>query len=603
MKNIRNFCIIAHIDHWKSTLADRFLEVTNQIEKREMKNDQMLDTMDIEQERWITIKLQPVRLNWKWYQLNLIDTPWHVDFQYEVSRSLAACEWAILVVDATQGIEAQTLSNVYLAIENNIEIIPIVNKIDLPAANVDKVANEIVNLIWCKKEEIIPVSAKMGTNVNLVLDKIIEKVPSPQDAWLRVDENITSDEEMKALIFDSIYDKYKWILAFVRIASWEIKRWTKCFLLWTKIEIEVLEVWIFCPKYKAIDCLYAWEVWYIVTWLKSTRDARVWDTVYSWKKWYDATPLSWYKKMQPMVFAWIFCTDANEYSALRIAIEKLALNDASLTFEPTNSMALWSWFRCGFLWLLHMDIIQERLEREYWLDLITTAPSVKYEITYRNWNIEEIQSAEQMPDRSFLTSVKEPIVKLEIITPGKYTWAVMELCQQRRWIYKNLVSIDENRNMIVYEMPLATIITDFFDNLKSITSWYSSMNYELIWYKEDNLIKMDILVNWDLVNALSTILHKSEWEYVWRIIIKKLKDIIPKTQFPIALQAAIWWKVIARETIPALRKDVTAKLYWWDVTRKNKVLEKQREWKKRMKQFWSVEIPQSAFMAVLKRWE
>ena len=601
MKNIRNFCIIAHIDHWKSTLADRFLEITHQFEKREMKNEQMLDTMDIEQERWITIKLQPVRLNWKWYQLNLIDTPWHVDFQYEVSRSLTSCEWAILVVDATQWIEAQTLSNVYLAIENDLEIIPIINKIDLPASNVERVANEIINLIWCDREEIISVSAKLWTNVETVLDRVIEKIPSPQDAWIRIKENITWDTETRALIFDSIYDQYKWILAFVRIVSWEIKRGTKCLMLWTKKEIEVIEVWIFSPKYQPVDCLYTWEVWYIVTWLKSTSDARVWDTVYSWKLWFEAKALSGYKKVQPMVYAGIFCSDADDYANLRAAIEKLSLNDASLSYEATNSVALWSWFRCGFLWLLHLDIVQERLEREYSLNLITTAPSVSYEIAYTNGKTEVIHSAEQMPDRSFLLSIKEPIVRLEIITPWIYTWAVMELAQNRRWIYSNLSAIDENRNLIIYEMPLATVVSDFFDNLKSITSGYSSMNYELIWFKEDALVKMDILVNWEVVNALATILHKNEAERAWRVVAKKLKEIIPKTQFPIALQAAIWWKVIARETIAAMRKDVTAKLYGWDVTRKNKLLEKQKKWKKRLKQFWNIEIPQSAFMAVLKR--
>lgn len=566
-----------------------------------MKNSQMLDTMDIEQERWITIKLQPVRLSWKWYQLNLIDTPGHVDFQYEVSRSLAACEWAILVVDATQGIEAQTLSNVYLAIENDLEIIPIINKIDLPAADIERVANEIINLIWCKREDILAVSAKEWTNVESILNKVIEIIPSPQEAWLRIKEVINDDNETKALIFDSIYDQYKWILAFVRVVSWSLKRWDKCLILWTKSNIEILEVWIFSPQYKTADQLTAWEVWYITTGLKTTREARVWDTVYSWKQWFQAKSLSWYKKVKPMVFAWIFCSNADDYWNLRLAIEKLSLNDSSLSYEPTNSMALWSGFRCGFLWLLHLDIVQERLEREYSLDLITTAPSVKYEITYRNGKIKEIQSAEEMPDRSFLTIVKEPIAKLEIIIPNNFTWAIMDVCQKRRGIYKNLTAIDENRNLLVYEIPLATIVSDFFDKLKSMSSWYASMSYELIWYKEDDLVKMDILVNWEMVNALSIVLHREEAESVWRVVALKLKEIIPRTQFPIALQAVIWWKIMARETIPALRKDVTAKLYGWDVTRKNKVLEKQKKWKKRLKQFWNVEIPQNAFKAVLQR--
>lgn len=600
MDKIRNFCIIAHIDHGKSTLADRFLEICWQVEKRDIKK-QMLDTMDIEQERWITIKLQPVRLKWKWNQLNLIDTPWHVDFQYEVSRSLAACEWAILVVDATQWIEAQTLSNVYLAIENDLTLIPVINKIDLPAADVERVSNEIVNLIWCNKEDIIPVSAKEWTNVDKILDRIIELIPNPANWWLRKKENITNDNETRALIFDSTYDQYKWILAFVKVVSWEIKRWTKCFMLGTKSEMDVLEVWIFTPKYKVCDSLSAWEIWYVVTWFKSTSEARVWDTVYTWPEWFSAKPLAWYKKVQPMVFAWVFCVNADDFPHLRTSLEKLVLNDSAITYEPICTSALWSWFRCGFLWLLHMDIVQERLEREYWLDLIITAPSVKYELVYKKWNTEEISSAEEMPDRTFLEEIREPIVKLEIIIPNEYTGWIMELAQNRRWKFKNLTAIDEKRNMLIYEIPLATIIWDFFDKLKSISSWYASMSYELIWYQADDLIKMDILVNWEVVEALSTILHKTEAENAWRVVISKLKEIIPKAQFPIPLQAAISTKVIARETISALRKDVTAKLYWWDVTRKNKLLEKQKKWKLRMKQFWSVTIPQDAFMAVLKR--
>lgn len=600
MKDIRNFCIIAHIDHGKSTLADRFLEICWWIDKRIM-HSQMLDTMDIEQERWITIKLQPVRLSWKWYQLNLIDTPWHVDFQYEVSRSLAACEWAVLVVDATQGIEAQTLSNVYLAIENDLTLIPVINKIDLPASDVERVSNEIINLIWCKKEDIIAVSAKEWTNVEQILDRIIELVPNPSNWWLRKKENIDNDNEMRALIFDSTYDQYKGILAFVKIVSWEIKRWSKCFMLWAKSEMDVLEVWIFTPKYKVCEKLSAWEIWYVVTWFKTTSEASVWDTVYSWNEGFDAKPLEWYKKVQPMVYAWVFCIDADDFPHLRTSLEKLVLNDAAITYEPINTAALWSWFRCGFLWLLHLDIVQERLEREYWLSLIITAPSVKYEIITKKWEIKEISSAEELPDRTYLEEIREPIVKLEIIIPNEFTWWVMELVQWRRWKFKDLTVIDEKRNLLIYDTPLATIIWDFFDRLKSISSWYASMSYELIWYNKDDLVKMDILVNWEVVEALSTILHKNEAESAWRVIVNKLKDIIPKAQFPIPLQATIWWKVIARETISALRKDVTAKLYGWDITRKNKLLEKQKKWKLRMKQFWSVTIPQWAFMTVLKR--
>ena len=601
MDKIRNFSIIAHIDHWKSTLADRFMQISGLLSEREMKHGQMLDTMDIEQERWITIKLQPVTLDWKWYELNIIDTPGHVDFQYEVSRSLAACEWAILVVDASQWIEAQTLANVYLAIENNLEIIPVINKIDLPAADVEKVANEIINLIWCKREDIIPISAKVWTNVEAVLDAVIEKVPAPNESWLRIEEWITNESETKALIFDSIYDQYKWILAFVRVLSWEIKRWTKCKMLWTRAEMEVLEVWIFNPKYKKTESLKAWNVWYIVTWLKSTSEARVWDTVYSWKNPETATALPWYTKVKPTIYAWIFCADTSDYNLLRDALEKIQLNDAALTFDPVNSSALWNWFRCGCLWLLHLDILQERLEREFDLDLVISAPSVKYEIVYNNWKVEEIASAEDLPDPSYLKEIREPIVKLEVIIPQEYTWKVMEICQNRRWKYQELKTIDEHRNMVIYKMPLATIIADFFDKLKSVTSWYASMNYEIIWYFADKLVKMDFLIAWEKVDPLSIILHKDEAHTIWIWIAKKLKDVIPRAQFPIALQAAVWWTIVARETIPAVRKDVTAKLYWWDATRKNKLLEKQKKWKKRMKEFGKVNLPQGAFMAVLKR--
>lgn len=601
MDKIRNFSIIAHIDHWKSTLADRFMQISWLLSEREMKHGQMLDTMDIEQERWITIKLQPVTLDWKWYELNIIDTPGHVDFQYEVSRSLAACEWAILVVDATQWIEAQTLANVYLAIENNLEIIPIINKIDLPAADVEKVANEIINLIWCERGDIISISAKMWTNVEAVLDAVIEKVPAPNEAWLRVEEWIKNEDETKALIFDSIYDQYKWILAFVRVLSWEIKRWTKCKMLWTRAEMEVLEVWVFSPKYKKTESLKAWNVWYVVTWLKSTSEARVWDTVYSWKNVETATMLPWYKKVKPTIYAWIFCADTSDFNLLRDALEKIQLNDAALDFDPVNSSALWNGFRCGCLWLLHLDILQERLEREFDLDLVISAPSVKYEIVYNDWKIEEIASAEDLPDPSYLKEVREPIVKLEVIVPQEYIWSVMDLCQNRRWKYVELKAIDESRSMVIYNIPLSTIISDFFDKLKSITSWYASMSYEIIWYFADKLVKMDFLIAWERVDPLSIILHKDEAHHVWIWIAKKLKDIIPRAQFPIALQAAVWWTIVGRETIPAMRKDVTAKLYWWDQTRKNKLLEKQRKWKKRMKEFWKVNLPQNAFMAVLKR--
>ena len=601
MNKIRNFSIIAHIDHGKSTLADRFMEISGLMKERDMKNGQMLDSMDIEQERWITIKLQPVRLDWKWYQLNIIDTPWHVDFQYEVSRSLAACEWAILVVDASQWIEAQTLANVYLAMENNLEIIPVINKIDLPAADVEKVSNEIINLIWCTKEDIIPISAKTWKNVEAVLDAVIEKISSPNKAWLRIELWIENDDEVKALIFDSNYDQYKWILAYTRVISWELKRWTKCKMLWTKAKMDVLEVWKFSPKYQATETLKAWEVGYVVTWLKSTSESRVWDTIYSGANEETATPLPGYKKIAPVIYAGLFCTDAWDFPQFRDALEKLSLNDASLSYEPINSPALWSGYRCGFLWLLHMDIVQERLDREYNISLIASAPSVKYELLYNDWKVKEIASPEEMPDPSFLSEIREPIVKLEVIIPSEYTGAVMELCQNRRWKYKELNSIDEQRNIVVYEMPLATIITDFFDKLKSISSGYASMSYEMIGYKVDNLVKMDFLIADEKIDPLSIMLHKDEAHTIWLAIAKKLKEVIPRAQFPIKLQAAVWWTFVARETIPAVRKDVTAKLYGWDVTRKNKLLDKQKKWKKKMKEFWKVTLPQKAFRAVLER--
>ncbi|MCD5382575.1 translation elongation factor 4 [Candidatus Gracilibacteria bacterium] len=601
MQKIRNFSIIAHIDHGKSTLADRFMQITGLLSEREMKHGQMLDTMDIEQERGITIKLQPVTLHWKGYELNIIDTPGHVDFQYEVSRSLAACEGAILVVDASQGIEAQTLANVYLAIENNLEIIPVINKIDLPAADVEKVANEIINLIGCKREDIIPISAKTGENVETVLDAVIEIVPSPDESGLRVEEGIDNDNETKALIFDSIYDQYKGILAFVRIISGEIKRGTKCKMLGTRAEMEVLEVGVFSPKYEKKDILKAGNVGYIVTGLRSTSESRVGDTVYSGENMENAKMLPGYIKVKPTIYAGIFCADTSDYNILRGALEKIQLNDAALVFDPVNSMALGNGFRCGCLGLLHLDILQERLEREFDLDLIISAPSVKYEIVYNDGKVEEIASAEDLPDPSYLREIREPIVKLEVIIPQEYTGAVMEICQNRRGKYQELKTIDEHRNMVVYKMPLATIIADFFDKLKSVTSGYASMNYEIIGYFSDKLVKMDFLIAGEKVDPLSIILHKDEAHNIGIGIAKKLKDVIPRAQFPIALQAAVGGTIVARETIPAVRKDVTAKLYGGDATRKNKLLEKQKKGKKRMREFGKVNLPQGAFMAVLKR--
>jgi GTP-binding protein LepA len=599
-RNIRNFCIIAHIDHGKSTLADRFLEVTNTVNKRDMKS-QLLDTMDLEQERGITIKLQPVRMDWKFegvdYILNLIDTPGHVDFSYEVSRSLAACEGAILVVDATQGIEAQTLANCYMAIDHNLEIIPVLNKIDLPSADVEKRAQEIENALGIPKEDIIAVSAKEGTNVEKVLKSVVEKLPAPVEA--------SDDDELKALIFDSVYDPYKGVVIYVRLNSGSIKRGDKVHFLNTKKEIEVLEVGHFKPKYVPTDVLHSGEVGYIVTGLKSVRDARVGDTV--WKQgngkveMENAEALDGYKKVRPFVFAGVFCTDNDDYNLLREALDKLQINDSALSFEPEQSGALGHGFRCGFLGLLHMEIVQERLEREYNLDLIVTAPSVSYIIVMNDGSEVTISSPSGLPDPVYIDAIKEPWVKVEILSPKEYVGAVMTLCTEKRGVSKDVQYLDENRVLNTFEMPLASIVVDFYDQLKSVSSGYASMNYEYLNFRAGDLVKLDILVADDKVDALALIVHRDQAFYVGRDITKKLKGIVPRQNFVIPIQAAIGGKIVARETISAFRKDVTAKLYGGDVTRKNKLLKKQKAGKKRMKQVGRVELPQEAFLAVLKR--
>lgn len=600
LKNIRNFCIIAHIDHGKSTLADRFLEVTGTVKKRDMKA-QLLDTMEIEQERGITIKLQPVRMDWKHdgveYILNLIDTPGHVDFSYEVSRSLAACEGAILVVDATQGIEAQTLANCYLAIDHNLEIIPVLNKIDLPSADVAKRAQEIEDALGIPKEDIISVSAKEGTNVEEVLETIVEKFPAPAEA--------SDDDELKALIFDSVYDTYKGVVVYVRLNSGSVKRGDKVHFLNTKTEIEVLEVGYFKPGYVPGAILHAGEVGYIVTGLKSVREARVGDTV--WKQgtakleMSDAVALDGYKKVRPFVFAGIFCTDNDDYNLLREALDKLQMNDSALSFEPEHSGALGHGFRCGFLGLLHMEIVQERLEREYNLGLIVTAPSVSYVVVMKDSSEITISSPAGLPDPAHIDAIKEPWVKVEILSPKEYVGAVMTLCTEKRGISKNVQYLDQNRVVNTFELPLASIVVDFYDQLKSVSSGYASMNYEYLDFREGDLVKLDIIVADDRVDALALIVHRDAAFYVGRDITKKLKGIIPRQNFVIPIQAAIGGKVVARETISAYRKDVTAKLYGGDVTRKNKLLKKQKAGKKRMKQMGKVELPQEAFLAVLKR--
>lgn len=629
MKNIRNFCIIAHIDHGKSTLADRFIEITGTVEKRDM-HAQLLDTMELEQERGITIKLQPVRMDWKHpdtneeFVLNLIDTPGHSDFSYEVSRSLAACEGAILVVDATQGIEAQTLANVYMALDHDLEIIPVLNKIDLPAADVDRHAQEIENILGIAKEEIIAVSAKEGTNVEEVLKRVVEKVPSPDLSGMRVKYDEEDDSQTKALIFDSIYDSYKGVLAYCRIVSGSLKKGDTVYFLGTKEEIQVHEVGYFKPQYVTAGSLQAGEVGYVVTGLKSVGEAQVGDTIWqadttekTRNNYHLAKGLPGYQKSNPMVFAGIFCSEGDEYTMLRTALEKLSINDSALTFEPEQSTALGFGFRCGFLGLLHMEIVQERLEREYNLDIIVTAPSVSYHLhmkgtdpdrvrKFTNLEPDEemicvISNPSELPDRTYLNAVMEPWIKLEVICPKDNVGGIMKLIDDGRGQVKDMKYLDDHRTLMAAEIPLSSVVTDFFDRLKSVSSGYASMTYEFLEYRAEDLVRMNILVAGDPVDALSIIIHRSEAYGRGRELVKKLKEIIPKAQFPIALQAAIGSKVIARETIPALRKDVTAGLYGGDRSRKDKLLKKQKAGKKRMKQVGKINLPQAAFLALLKR--
>lgn len=599
--NIRNFCIIAHIDHGKSTLADRFLEITGTIEKRDMNRGQMLDTMELEQERGITIKLQPVRMNWKEHQLNLIDTPGHVDFSYEVSRSLAACEGAILVVDATQGIEAQTLANVYMAMEHGLEIIPVLNKIDLPAAEPERRAKEIEKLLGFPADKILAISAKAGTNVPELLDKIITDVPSPpENDVFQKSAEIFTDGETRALIFDSSFDPYRGVVSSVRIFSGEIKAGDKLKLLRAGRIIEPTEVGFLAPKYSATKALKEGEVGYIVTGLKNVIDAKVGDTLWQGKS-ENPEPLPGYSEPIPFVFAGIYPIAGDDFALLRKSIEKLVLNDASLTYTPETSTALGNGFRVGFLGLLHMDIVRERLEREFDLDVLITAPSVSYQIILNSGEIEEISNPSELPDGSTYTEIQEPWVKTNIFCPSDQVGGVMKLCTDRRGIHKNLQYTDEQRVELTFEMPLANIVTDFYDELKSISSGYASMSYEPIGMRTGNLAKMDILAAGDRVDALSQIIYKPDAHRIGGKWCLKLKEIIPRAQFAIAIQAAIGGTIVARETISAMRKDVTAKLYGGDVTRKNKLLKKQKAGKKRLKQFGSVTIPQDAFFSMMKK--
>jgi GTP-binding protein LepA len=602
MKNIRNFCIIAHIDHGKSTLADRFLEVTNTLSAREMKHGQMLDTMDLEQERGITIKLQPVRMDWEYkgelYQLNLIDTPGHVDFSYEVSRSLAACEGAILVVDASQGIQAQTLANCYMALEHNLTIIPVLNKIDLPAADVERRSIEIENALGIPREEIICISAKEGTNVAELLGRVIETIPAPKV--------LDQEAETKALVFDSVYDPYKGIVAYVRLMQGNLKRGQKVRFLNTKAEADIIEVGCFRPKYQSMPELSAGEVGYVVTGMKSVADARVGDTVWRVDKYWEAAvakakALPGYKRVTPFVFAGIFCVEGEDYPLLRDALDKLSLNDSALQFEPEVSGALGHGFRCGFLGLLHMDIVQERLEREYNLNLIVTAPSVSYKVKLSDGTEVTVANPADMPEPNYIVQIEEPWMKVEILVPREFIGSVMKLLNDRRGISRNLDYLDENRVNVIYEIPLASIVIDFYDQLKSISSGYASMSYDFLGFRPGDLVKLDMMINKETIDALSIVIHRSEAQTHGGAVAKRLKDLIPKAQFEIPIQAAIGAKVVARETISALRKDVTAKLYGGDRTRKDKLLKKQKEGKKRMKMFGNVEVPQKAFLAVLQR--
>ncbi len=593
-KKIRNFSIIAHIDHGKSTLADRLIEYTGLVSQREMQ-EQLLDNMDLERERGITIKLQTIKLAYEaqdgeTYYLNLIDTPGHVDFTYEVSRSLAACEGAILVVDAAQGIEAQTLANVYLALEQDLEIVPVINKIDLPSARPDEIKREIEDIIGLDASDAPLISAKEGLNINDVLEAIIHKVPAP-----------TGDEDapLKALIFDSYYDNYKGVIAYIRVVAGTVKKGTKIKMMATGKQFEVTEVGVYSPGTIPMEELKAGDVGYVVASIKDVRHCRVGDTITEAERPTPA-PLPGYRKVTPMVYCGIYPAEGEKYEDVRDALEKLQVNDAALVFEPETSVALGFGFRCGFLGLLHMEIIQERLEREFDLDLVTTAPSVIYRVTTTSGEVEMIQNPANLPKAQEIQMMEEPIVKSNIMVPTQYVGTVMELCQDRRGEMKNMEYIDETRVTLHYELPLNEVIYDFFDALKSKTKGYGSLDYEFIGYRAAKLVKLDILINSEQIDALSFIVHESKAYSRGKAMCEKLKDEIPRHQFPIPLQAAIGQKIIARETIKALRKDVLAKCYGGDITRKKKLLEKQKEGKKRMRQVGNVEVPQKAFMSVLK---
>ena len=592
---IRNFCIIAHIDHGKSTLADRLLEVCNAVTKREMES-QLLDNMELERERGITIKARAVKIDYEAldgniYELNLIDTPGHVDFNYEVSRSLAACEGAILVVDAAQGIEAQTLANTYLALEHNLDLVPVINKIDLPSADPKKAKEDIEDIIGIPAMHAPEISAKMGINIRDVLEQVVADIPAPK-----------GDEyaPLKALVFDSQYDAYKGIIVYIRVVDGSIKVGDEILMMATGAKFNVIELGHLKPLgMQPVNELHSGEVGYITASIKNVKDTKVGDTVTSVSN-PTKIPLDGYKEVQPMVYSGIYPSDGARYPDLRDALEKLQLNDASLAFEPESSVALGFGFRTGFLGLLHMEIVQERLEREYNLDLITTAPSVIYKIHRLNGTIEFIDNPLNYPTGTDLDFAEEPFVKASIMTPKEYVGNIMDLCQDRRGVFKNMQYITEDRAEIIYDLPLNEIVYDFFDVLKSRTKGYASLDYEMIGYKQSNLVKLDILLNGDVVDALSFIVHRDKAYDRARKIAEKLKEHIPRQMFEIPIQASIGAKVIARETVKAMRKDVLAKCYGGDISRKKKLLNKQKEGKKRMRQLGTVEVPQDAFMAVLK---
>ena len=592
--NVRNFCIVAHIDHGKSTLADRLMEKTGQVSERDME-EQLLDSMDLERERGITIKLTPVRMFYKAkdgkeYTFNLIDTPGHVDFTYEVSRSLKACEGAILIVDSTQGVQAQTLANAYLAIDNDLEIMPVINKVDLASARPDDAATELEEILGVDASDAPRISAKTGLNIEEVLEQIVTKIPAPKG-----DENAP----LKALIFDSYYDNFKGVICFVRIIDGQVKIGTKIKTFMSDKQFDVTEVGVFAPKMQPKDCLTAGEVGYIAASIKSIEDTAVGDTITGVEN-PASEPLPGYKKALPMVFSGVFPLDGSKFNDLKDALLKLKLNDAALSIEPDNSAALGFGFRCGFLGLLHMDVIQERIEREFDLEIITTAPSVSYKVYKTDGEQLVIENPTHLPPVTEIDYMEEPIINASILTPPDYVGPIMELCQYKRGVYKDMVYLDKTRVELKYVLPLNEIIYDFFDSLKSRTKGYASFDYEIAGYQRSDLVKMDMLLNGDICDALSIIVHKDKAYERGRQIAEKLKEVIPRQMFEIPIQAAIGGKIIARETVKAFRKDVLAKCYGGDVTRKKKLLEKQKEGKKKMRSIGTVEIPSEAFISILK---